>query len=121
MNNKEVQAICAAISRKKGVLIKILNVRDLTTVADYFILTSTRNKKQSQAICDEIEDALREMDIIVHRTEGYKEGDWILMDCGNIIVHIFTDETRRHYELDNLWSEAPAEEYHDTDDNEAED
>ena len=47
------------------------------------------------------------------RKEGYREGDWILLDFGDVIVHIFTDEERRHYDFDTLWKEAPAEEYHD--------
>jgi ribosome-associated protein len=116
--NTEVKTICQAISRKKGVLIRVLDVRELTTIADYFILTSTRNKKQSQAVADEIEEALAGMNEHIHRKEGYREGDWILLDCGSIIVHIFTDEERRHVELDTLWSEAPVEEYHDADEEE---
>ena len=105
--------ICQAISSKKGVLIKVLDVKDLTSVADYFILSSTRNKKQAQAAADAVEEKTKENNIRCLRKEGYREGDWILMDFSDVIVHIFTDDERRHYELDSLWGDAPVEEYHD--------
>ena len=111
--NQEVKMICQAISSKKGVLIKVLAVKDLTSVADYFILSSTRNKKQAQAAADAVEEKMKENNIRCLRKEGYREGDWILMDFSDVIVHIFTDDERRHYELDSLWGDAPVEEYHD--------
>ena len=111
--NQEVKMICQAISSKKGVLIKVLDVKDLTSVADYFILSSTRNKKQAQAAADAVEEKMKEINIRCLRKEGYREGDWILMDFSDVIVHIFTDDERRHYELDSLWGDAPVEEYHD--------
>ena len=111
--NQEVKMICQAISSKKGVLIKVLDVKDLTSVADYFILSSTRNKKQSQSAADAVEEKMKENNIRCLRKEGYREGDWILMDFSDVIVHIFTDDERRHYELDSLWGDAPVEEYHD--------
>ena len=111
--NQEVKMICQAISSKKGVLIKVLDVKDLTSVADYFILSSTRNKKQAQAAADAVEEKMKENNIRCLRKEGYREGDWILMDFSDVIVHIFTDDERRHYELDSLWGDAHVEEYHD--------
>ena len=111
--NQEVKMICQAISSKKGVLIKVLDVKDLTSVADYFILSSTRNKKQAQAAADAVEEKMKENNIRCLRKEGYREGDWILMEFSDVIVHIFTDDERRHYELDSLWGDAPVEEYHD--------
>ena len=111
--NQEVKMICQAISSKKGVLIKVLDVKDLTSVADYFILSSTRNKKQAQAAADAVEEKMKENNIRCLRKEGYREGDWILMDFSDVIVHIFTDDERRHYELDSLLGDAPVEEYHD--------
>lgn len=108
-----LQTICEALSNKKSVLIKVLNVRDLTSIADYFVLCSTRNQKQSQAAADEVEEKMAELGVKATRKEGYGEGDWILLDFGDVIVHIFTDEERRHYDFDTLWKEAPAEEYHE--------
>lgn len=104
---KTLELICEALSNKKGVLIKILDVKDLTSIADYFIISSVMNKKQAQASADEVEEA----GIKAIRKEGYREGDWILMDFGDVIVHIFTDEERQHYDFDSLWKDAPSEDY----------
>lgn len=110
---KNIVIICKALSAKKGVRIRVLDVRDLTSIADNFILASTRNKKQSQAAADEVEEKLAQEGFHALRKEGYREGDWILLDFGDVIVHIFTDEERRRYDFDTLWQEAPAAEYHD--------
>ncbi len=117
---KNIELICHTLADKKCVLTKVLNVHDLTSIASYFILTTTRNKKQSQAASDAVEEVLAKQGIKPLRTEGYREGDWILLDFGDVIIHIFTDEERRHYELDNLWKDAPAEEYHESETNNAE-
>lgn len=108
---KTLELICEALSNKKGVLIKILDVKDLTSIADYFIISSVMNKKQAQASADEVEEKLEEAGIKAIRKEGYREGDWILMDFGDVIVHIFTDEERQHYDFDLLWKDAPSEDY----------
>ncbi len=110
---KTIEIICEALSHKKGVLIKVLDVKDLTSIADYFVLSSTMNKKQSQAAADEVEEKLKEIGIKPLRKEGYREGDWILLDFGDVIVHIFTDQERNHYDFDTLWKDAPAENYSD--------
>ena len=68
---KTIEIICKALSDKKGVLIKILNVRDLTSIADYFVLSSTMNKKQAQAAADEVEEKLKEIGVSPLRKEGY--------------------------------------------------
>ena len=111
---KTIEIICKALSSKKSVLIRVLDVKELTTIADDFVLATTRNKKQAQAAADEVEDKLAEIGIHALREEGYKEGDWILLDFGDVLVHIFTDEERRHYDFDSLWKEAPVEEYHES-------
>lgn len=108
---KTLELICEALSNKKGVLIKVLDVKDLTSIADYFIISSVMNKKQAQASADEAEEKLEEAGIKVIRKEGYREGNWILMDFGDVIVHIFTDEERQHYDFDSLWKDAPSEDY----------
>lgn len=112
---KELDTICRAMAEKKGVCIKILTVRDLTSMADYFVLSTVRNTKQAQACADEVEEKLKAEKIPALRKEGYREGNWILLDFGNVIVHIFTDDERRHYDLDTLWKDAPTEEYHEAD------
>lgn len=113
---KNIEIICKALSSKKSVLIRVLNVRGLTSIADDFILATTRNKKQAQAAADEVEEKVAEIGLRPLRREGYQEGDWVLLDFGDIIVHIFTDEERRRYDFDTLWKEAAVEEYHETGD-----
>ena len=85
---KTLELICEALSNKKGVLIKVLDVKDLTSIADYFIISSVMNKKQAQASADEVEEKLEEAGIKAIRKEGYREGNWILIDFGDVIVHI---------------------------------
>lgn len=78
---KTLELICEALSNKKGVLIKVLNVKDLTSIADYFIISSVMNKKQAQASADEVEEKLEKAGIKAIRKEGYREGNgflWIL-------------------------------------------
>ena len=117
MNIQEkINCICHAIAHKKGVQIRILQVTELTSVADYFILSTVRNTKQAQAVADEVEEQMKNAGEQILRHEGYREGEWILLDFGDIIVHVFTDEERRRYELDHLWSEAPVTAYEEDDD-----
>jgi|JFBN01.2.fsa_nt_gb iojap-like protein len=110
---EKLNIICKAIADKKGVQIRILHVSELTSIADYFILSTVRNQKQAQAAAEEVEEKMEEAGERPLRHEGLREGDWVLLDFGNIIVHIFTDEERRRYELDHLWGEAPVTEYHE--------
>lgn len=112
METKDIIAtICQSVLRKKGTDLKILDVRGLTSIADYFVLVSVRNRKQAQAAADETEDQLKLKDLRPLRREGYREGGWVLLDYGDIVVHVFTDEERQRYELDTLWSDAREETY----------
>lgn len=112
---EKLDIICKAIAEKKGVQIRMLHVSELTSVADEFVLSTVRNAKQAQAAADEVEEKMEAAGERPLRHEGYREGDWVLLDYGDVIVHIFTDEERRHYELDHLWKDAPVVEYHEAD------
>lgn len=85
--------------------IKVLPIREDAGIADYFIVMSGRNKNHTQAIADEIEQKLAEAQIPVRSVEGMREGTWILLDCDDTIVHIFTQQERDYYGLDDLWEE----------------
>ena len=100
---KNIEIICKALSSKKSVLIRVLNVRGLTSIADDFILATTRNKKQAQAAADEVEEKAGEIGLHPLRREGYQEGDWILLDFGDIIIHLFDQENRLFYDLERIW------------------
>lgn len=84
--------------------VSIIPIPEEAGIADTFIVMTGRNKNHTQAIADAIEDKLAEADLEVRAVEGMREGTWILMDCGETIVHIFTQSEREYYDLDDLWS-----------------
>ncbi len=92
---------------KKGTDIKILDMETVSFMSDYFLIATASNSKQSQSIADEIEDKAALEGLTVLHREGYREGEWILLDFGDIICHVFgNDESRRFYGLEQLWSDA---------------
>ncbi len=84
----------------------LLDVAQISSFADYFIICSGRSSRQVQGLADHLEESLREMGIRPLGVEGRREGHWVLMDYGDVIVHIFYEPTRRVYDLESLWSEA---------------
>lgn len=103
-----VRLSVAAALDKKAFDLDVLSVSDLTSIADYFILVSASNERQAQAIADSIQGKLREeLRVKPLLVEGTTPGRWILLDFGDFIVHIFTEDTRRFYGLERLWGDAP--------------
>jgi len=98
----------AAALDKKATELNVMSVGELTSIADYFILASASNERQAAAIADNIEEELRTKaktkPLLV---EGKNPGRWILLDYGDFIFHIFTEDTRRFYGLERLWGDAP--------------
>ena len=103
--NEKNRIIIKAAEDKLGRDINLINIREDAGIADYFIIISGRNKNHTQAIADEIEDKLAKAGMGPDKVEGLREGSWILLDCGDTIVHIFTQKERDFYDLDQLWSE----------------
>lgn len=91
---------------KKGADIAILDLEGLSTLTDFFVVASASNGKQAQSIADEIEDKGAEIGFTVLHREGYHEGDWILLDFGDMICHVFSGESRDFYGLESLWKDA---------------
>lgn len=91
---------------KKSWDISILNMENTSLMADYFVICSARNNKQAQAIADNVEEELQNKGYDVLHVEGYREGKWILVDAGEVIVHIFVEQDRQYYDLENLWCDA---------------
>ena len=91
---------------KKGEEFTVLDVSGRTILADAFAVVSGRSKIQNRAIADAIVEAVRRHGHEVARLEGHAEGSWILIDLGNVIVHVFTPEQRAFYNLERLWSDA---------------
>jgi ribosome-associated protein len=99
--------IVQAAGEKKAFDIVILNVGNLTTVCDYFILLSGRSTTQVKAIAEHIQDKLTEQSIPVLRREGFRDGHWVLLDYGDVVVHVFQEAEREFYGLERLWQDAP--------------
>jgi ribosome-associated protein len=103
----KVRAIAeAALDRKAEDLIA-LDVRDLTSYTDTFVIATASSDRRARAITDSITEAIRNLGEQSLGVEGYDEGRWILIDLEDVIVHIFQEEVRREYDLERLWSDAP--------------
>ena len=100
-------AVAAALD-KKATDLDVLAVAELTSIADYFILASATNERQAAAIADAIESRLKEeLNVKPLLVEGTTPGRWVLLDFGDFILHIFTEDVRRFYGLERLWGDAP--------------
>ena len=99
-------AAAGALDAKKGLDIKLLRVTDVTTLADYFLICTGTSNTHVNTLCDEVEKVLTEQgENLLHR-EGHRIGTWVLLDFGSLVVHVFTDDTRKFYDLERLWSDA---------------
>ena len=102
------QAVAAALEKKAEEL-HVLNVAEVTHFTDYFLICSGGNTRQVQAIADAVEQRLRPLKVRPLHVEGYTGGQWVLMDYGDFVLHIFLQERRRFYGLERLWGDAPDE------------
>lgn len=107
------KAIAAAASEKKARDIVLLNMEGLTIATDYFVICSGNSATQVRAIADNIEDKLQEQGKEFKHKEGYREGNWILLDYGDCVAHVFVQEQREYYALEQLWNEAGLTVYED--------
>lgn len=94
-----------ACDDKNGIDLKVLDIKDLSTIADYFVIVSANASTGAKAIADEISKQLSEVGCDEVRKNGYSSGRWILLDVSDIIVHIFHKEEREYYNLERLWTE----------------
>ncbi len=101
-----VHAAVQAADSKKALDITTLRLIELTSFTDYFLICSGNSTRQVQAIADEVTDQLRQQGLRPMSTEGYNTGEWILIDYGAFVVHIFTENSRRFYDLERLWRDA---------------
>ncbi|MDA7977512.1 MAG: ribosome silencing factor [Pirellulales bacterium] len=114
-NNQSLQLALAAAqtahdNRARDIL--ILDLRELTPVFDYFVLATGASRRQLHAISEDIDDKLeKELGDARLGREGYAESRWILLDYGDLVIHLFDDETRDYYGLENLWADAPRKKF----------
>ena len=102
-SSEMVKAAYAALSDKKGEDIRIIDIRNVSVMADYFIIASGSNSNQVQAMVDNVEEELGKMGCTGRQVEGYQSANWILMDYGDIIVHVFDRDNRLFYDLERIW------------------
>lgn len=100
--------IAEAALDRKGLKLVALDVSKVTSVADTFMLVTGTSDRHARAITDSIVGALRERGEKPLGVEGYDEGRWVLIDLGDVVVHVFQEEVRAEYDLERLWSDAPA-------------
>ena len=100
------RAVVDIASDKKASDILLLDIKDVTTIADYFVICSGSNARQIQAIADAVDEELRNQGARLLHREGAAETGWVLLDFGDVIVHIFGAKEREYYRLERLWSEA---------------
>mgnify|MGYP000109705405 CR=1 FL=1 len=94
-----------ALSEKKGEDIKVIDISGISVLADYFIIADGNNKNQVQAMVDNVQEELFKAGYEMKQMEGYREGNWILLDFGDIIIHIFDKENRLFYDLERIWKD----------------
>ena len=100
---KMIKTAYQALDEKKGEDIKIINLEGISVLADYFIIANGTNSSQVQALVDNVEEELHKAGYSLKQREGYSNGNWVLLDFGDIIVHIFDRENRLFYDLERIW------------------
>lgn len=94
---------CKALESKKAMDIKVIDIHEVSVLADYFIITTASNPNQVQAMVDHVEETLGRAGYEIKHVEGGRGSSWILMDFGDIILHIFDEENRLFYDLERIW------------------
>lgn len=112
METKDIaQKIAAAANDKKAKDILLLNMEGLSPVTDFYVICSAGNSTLVKAIADNIEDKLAEAGVHPTYKEGYADARWVLLDYGDVVAHVFLEEERDFYNLEQLWADAPSESF----------
>lgn len=104
MNSKEIAKLAIkALDDKKAEDIKVIDISEVSVIADYFIIANGTNRSQIQALSDNVEEMLGRAQIPLKQVEGYDNANWVLLDFHDVIIHIFDKENRLFYDLDRIW------------------
>ena len=107
MDSKEMVKIAInALEEKKAENIRVIDISKVSVLADYFIIAEGKNRNQIQALTDSVEKDLGKAGAVPKQIEGYESANWILMDFGDVIIHIFQREPREFYKLEHIWKDA---------------
>ena len=104
-SKKMAAAACRALDSKKGEDIQVIDISEISVLADYVIIANGNSNSQVQALVDNVEEELAKEGYTVHQREGYGLGNWVLLDFGDIIVHVFDKENRLFYDLERIWKD----------------
>lgn len=104
MESRELAKIAYnALDEKKGINISIIDISEISTLADYFIIAGGNNENQVKALANSVEEEMYKVDCKPKHIEGFDNANWILMDFSDIIVHVFNEEDRLFYDLERIW------------------
>ena len=103
MENKKLEIITNSCENKKGVDIKVLEIGSFSSIADYFVIVSGNSSSQVSALADEIEEKMFQAGYNIENSEGKNSLRWIVLDYGDVIVHVFHKDEREYYNLERLW------------------
>ena len=107
MNDRElVNQIVRLLDNKKARDIQVLDIHELTTIADYFVIATGNSTTQVKALCDHLEEELQKVGVHHTNKEGYRTASWILLGYQDVVVHLFLGETREFYKLEHVWQDA---------------
>ena len=104
---QRVREAVAAADDRKALELKVLHLQQVSDFTDYFLICSGTSERQVQAIADAVQERLRANRVRPLHVEGYNRGQWVLLDYGDLVVHVFQEEQRRFYALERLWGDAP--------------
>jgi len=99
-------AAAKALDDKKGLDIRLLKIQDISSLADYFLICTGTSNTHVHTLCDGVEEAMDKLGEPMLSREGRRGGTWVLLDYGSVVVHVFTNDTRKFYDLERLWHDA---------------
>lgn len=106
MNSKEFsEKICKVLLDRKAQDVLSIDVKEKTSVADYYVVAGGRSMTQTRALIDHVEEEMDKLGVAPIRREGVREGRWAVLDYGDVVVHIFNDESRLFYHLESVWDD----------------
>lgn len=106
IGHNQLSKVVDFVEDKKGGNITILDLKGISIIADFFVIVTGNTKTQTKAITDHLAEKLPQLGIPILRIEGLPEAQWVLIDCGDLVIHVMTPETRDFYSLERLWGDA---------------
>lgn len=106
LTDKQLQDAVNCVEEKKGRDVILLDLKGISMVTDYFLIATGNSTTQVKAITDNLSEKLPELGVPVLRVEGLQEAKWVLVDCGDLVVHVMTPDQREFYNLERLWGDA---------------